>query len=101
MPSLILPNIANGPIAKSNEAATKPSTNGESFEALNLIRRVSPRVSKRFSSLRADPISPPINKEPSTTSRVQLFGNASTYLVDHNGIKADAAPKGLRDLRHR
>jgi len=33
MPSLMLPNIANGPMAKRSDAATKPSTKGESLEA--------------------------------------------------------------------
>ena len=93
MPSLMLPNIANGPMAKSRDAATKPSTKGESLEALNLIRKLSPSESSLSSSLRADPISPPIKSEPRTTSKVQPFGRACTYLSDHNGINAEPAPK--------
>ena len=93
MPSLMLPKIANGPIAKSKEAATKPSTNGESLDALNLIRKVSPSESKRSSSLRADPINPPTKSDPSTTSNVQPCGSASMYRSDHKGINADPAPR--------
>ena len=73
----MLPKIARGPIAKRRDAATNPSTNGDSLEALNLIRKLSPRESKRSSNFRAEPINPPINNEPSTTSSVQPCGNAS------------------------
>ena len=92
MPSLMLPNIARGPIAKRSEAATNPSTNGESLDALNLIRKFSPKESKRFSNLRAEPINPPINSDPSTTRSVQPCGKASMYRSDHNGINALPAP---------
>ena len=87
--------MAKGPMANSNEAATNPSTKGESLEALNFFRSFSPRESKRFSSFKAEPINPPINNEPRTTSKVQPFGNASIYRSDHNGINADPAPNSV------
>jgi hypothetical protein len=84
--------MARGPIAKSKEAATKPSTNGESEEALNRIRSFSPKESNLFSSLSAEPINPPSSKDPNTTKRVQPCGRAPTYRFDHKGLRADAAP---------
>ena len=79
----MLPNIANGPMAKSSDAATKPSTKGESLEALNFIRKLSPSESSLSSSLRADPISPPIKSEPKGAERAAAHGdiNLITLLV--------------------
>ena len=78
IPSLILPKIARGPIAKRSDAATNPSTKGESLLALNLTRKRSPSPSKRVSNFKSEPISPPISRAPRTIKSVHPCGTAST-----------------------
>ena len=93
IPSLILPRIASGPIANNKDAATNPSTNDDSLLALNLMRSLSPKPSRRVSNLSREPIRPPMRSEPKTIRSVQPCGTACTYRSDHRGITADAAPR--------
>ncbi len=93
IPSLILPKIASGPIRKSSEAVTKPSTKGLSWDARNFFRRLSPKISSLLSSLRALPIKPPRSIVRRMTRRGEPFGRVSVKLSDHNGASAPTAPK--------
>ena len=89
----MLPRIASGPITKSNDDETKPSTKVPSLFAPNLRRKFSPKVSKRSSSLRAEPINPPINKDPRMLSNVQPLGSSEAKLSLNNGMTAPAAAR--------
>jgi len=93
MPSLMLPRIASGPMTNKSEDETKPSTKVPSCFAPNFLRRFSPTDSKRISSLRADPIIPPIKSEPRTLSKVQPLGRDCEYSEVNIGITAPAAAK--------
>jgi len=93
MPSLMLPRIASGPMTKSSDDETKPSTKVPSCFAPNFFRRFSPNDSKRISSLSAEPIMPPINKEPRMLSKVQPLGRDCEYWVENIGITAPAAAR--------
>ena len=93
MPSLIEPKIASGPIAKSNDAETNPSTNVLSSWARNFLRKLSPKASNRDSRLRAEPINPPISKDPRMASIGQPFGSEEINLSPHIGASALTAPK--------
>ena len=95
MPSLTLPRMAKGPITKRREAVTKPSTNELSCDALNLFRKFSPNASSRVSSESAEPISPPMSIDARMTRRAELFGSAASKVGDHNGERADAAPRAV------
>ena len=92
MPSLIDPKMASGPIAKSKDADTNPSTNVLSSCAPNFFRRVSPMESNLDSKFSADPISPPISNAPNIASSVHPFGRALIYREPHIGAKALTAP---------
>jgi hypothetical protein len=84
--------MANGPITKSKDAETKPSTNGLSADARNLCRKFSPIASSRSSNERSDPIKPPISMAPKITNREEPFGNTSMNWRDHKGVRAETAP---------
>jgi hypothetical protein len=79
-------------MTKSNDEETNPSMKGLSSDALNLFLKFSPKESNRCSSLRAEPINPPISIEPSIKRSEELFGSAALNCVDQSGISADAAP---------
>ena len=95
MPSLMEPRMASGPMAKSNDALTKPSINGLSLDARKRFRRFSPRTSSFSSRCKALPINAPIRSEPRTQSSVQPLGNAEMYSEDQSGINALAAANSV------
>ena len=93
MPSLMLPRIASGPITNRSDDETKPSTNVPSCLAPNFFRRFSPKDSNRISSLRAEPMIPPISKDPRMLNKVQPLGRDCEYSVVNIGITAPAAAR--------
>jgi hypothetical protein len=92
IPSLTLPRIASGPITKRSEAETKPSTNGLSLDALNLLRRFSPKESRRVSRESAEPKRPPRSIDARIMRRDAPFGKEEVKDVLQRGIIADVAP---------
>ena len=92
MPSLILPKIASGPIAKIKDAVTNPSTKGDSPCASKRLFKRIPRFSSLASIFKVEPRRPPRSSEPSTTMMGQPSGRALERSSFHKALMEDAAP---------
>ena len=77
----MLPRIASGPIAKTKEAETNPSTKLDSSFLSNLDLSFSPKTSKDSSIFSQLPIAAPINREKTTTRIAPPWGNAWVKLT--------------------
>ena len=72
----MLPRIANGPIAKTNDAAIKPCTKVVLELPPNFFCNQEPVFSSRFSICAVLPSNAPIKSEKSTIKNGQPRGNA-------------------------
>ena len=99
IPSLIEPRIAIGPITKSSEALTKPSTKGAEPFASNLFLSRTPKLSSRSSIRSREPTSAPKSSAASTVSRAPPVGSSETNLESHNALIESAATRSVTNPR--